>query len=216
MMDQVNAENSDANLPPALPDGGEAQRFLNKNNGRVMAKLLPGFFYVTRHDESILTVLGSCVAACVRDPVAGIGGMNHFMLPTGTDNGTDWGTGDSASNRYGNFAMENLINALIRNGADKKRLEIKLFGGGRVLDLSMDVGTRNAQFALDYLAAENLDVLSSDLGGDYARKVLYEPATGRARMKRLQEMYRGYVAVQERELMDSLKEKPVEGSVELF
>ncbi|MFK7956015.1 MAG: chemoreceptor glutamine deamidase CheD [Lysobacterales bacterium] len=205
-------------LPPALPDSGEAQRFVNKNTGNIVAKVLPGFFYVTRHAEQIMTVLGSCVAACIRDPIEGIGGLNHFMLPMGseTSGSAGWGSGASAENRYGNFAMENLINALVKNGAVKSRLEVKLFGGGRVLDISMDVGSRNARFAQDYLQMENLSLTASDVGGDYARKVIFNPITGKARMKRLQEVYNGYVVSQEKQLMESLESKPVEGSVELF
>ncbi len=212
--------NTAENLPqmaPVLPDSGESQRHVDKNSGQVIAKVLPGFFYVTRNPELIMTVLGSCVAACIRDPIARIGGLNHFMLPMGADDtGNSWGVGASASNRYGNFAMENLINCLVKNGAEKRRLETKLFGGGKVMDISMDVGARNVEFALEYLATEELAVAAKDVGGDYARKVLFDPIGGRTRMKKLTEMYNGMVAVQEKKLMSTLKTQPVQGDVELF
>lgn len=164
-----------------------------------------------------MTVLGSCIAACVRDPVAGIGGMNHFMLPSGTEErANNWGSGDSASNRYGNFAMENLLNSLIKHGARKDRLEVKVFGGGSVLNISSNVGARNIEFAKKYLAMENLVVIASDVGSDCARKVIYDPLTGKTRVKRLREVYTGLVVSQEKELAQSLNQAPVDGSVELF
>lgn len=200
-----------------LPESGDAKRFVDKSSGDTIAKVLPGYFYVTKHAETVMTVLGSCIAACIRDPFAGVGGMNHFMLPMGESNRTDaWGTGPSAANRFGNFAMENLINSLIKHGAQKNRLEIKLFGGGRVLNISSDVGAKNIAFIENYLETEKLTVSARDVGDDCARKVLYDPLTGRTRMKRLREVYNGLVASQERELMESLKQQPDAGSVELF
>ncbi|MFK8031509.1 MAG: chemoreceptor glutamine deamidase CheD [Gammaproteobacteria bacterium] len=205
-----------SSLPPQLPESGEAKRFIN-GEGEITAKVLPGFFYVTSHSESIMTVLGSCIAACIRDPVARVGGMNHFMLPIGDDErASSWGSGGSAANRFGNFAMENLINSLVKHGGVKSRFEIKLFGGGRVLDISTDVGRKNAAFAFSYLEAERMSVVASDVGSDYARKIIYDPMSGRIKLKKLRDVYNGMVANQEKELLRDLKKKPVSGSVELF
>lgn len=127
-------------------------------------------------DAVLTTVLGSCVAACMRDPALGLGGMNHFLLP-GTQ-GTDVG---GAAERYGAYAMELLVNALLKRGAQRGRLEVKLFGGARMLKGLTDVGAANAAFAESYLRREGLTYLGGSLGGDQARRVQYWPGTGRAR-----------------------------------
>ena len=138
---------------------------------------MPGEFYVTnKPDEVLLTVLGSCVAACIRDPVASIGGMNHFMLPQHQSG--SWGD-HLQSTRFGNFAMEKLVNELIKAGAARERLEIKVFGGGNVTDTSNAVGTDNAEFVLRYLDAERLRCVAQDLGGTLPRRIEYYPMTGR-------------------------------------
>ncbi|MFK8017198.1 MAG: chemoreceptor glutamine deamidase CheD [Gammaproteobacteria bacterium] len=206
-----------AAIAPALPESGKAERFVDRNSGQTIAKVLPGYFYVTRSPEEIVTVLGSCIAACVRDPLAGLGGMNHFMLPVGNEERSNsWGQNDGALNRFGNYAMENLINSLLKHGAVKSRLEVKLFGGGHVLDIQSDVGLKNASFAEHYLRAENLKLVASDVGGGYARKIIFNPMTGRIRLKRLRDVFNGYVATREKELLQSVKTKPIAGSVELF
>ncbi|KQT53907.1 MULTISPECIES: chemotaxis protein CheD [unclassified Aureimonas] len=127
-------------------------------------------------DLVLTTLLGSCVAACIRDPVAGIGGMNHFLLP---------GSGDashsSRSESYGLYLMELLINGLMKKGARKDRLEVKLFGGARTLDGLTDIGSKNAKFAKDFLAMEGIPCRGGDLGGDKGRRIEYWPHTGRAR-----------------------------------
>src|SRR5690606_10592835 len=123
-------------------------------------KLLPGEYYVTDGRLALVTVLGSCVAACIRDVDSGIGGMNHFMLP-------DEGGKDvvSSSARYGTYAMEILINHLLKSGARRNRLEAKVFGGGAVLASlsSSNVGTRNAEFVLKFLQTEKIPVVAQDL-----------------------------------------------------
>ena len=195
---------------------GQAQ-VIRRNDGTSIAKVAPGEFYVSREPVQIMTVLGSCVSACIRDPLIAVGGMNHFMLPVGDSvRAGSWGGDDGAVNRFGNYAMESLINAIVSLGGVRSRLEIKLFGGGRVLEISTDVGANNVSFVLDYLETEGLPVTSMDVGQNYARKLLYEPATGRARMKKLRDVYNGYVASAERKLLKGVQEKPVEGSVELF
>lgn len=178
---------------------------VTRRDGTVLAKVSPGNFYATRKAVPILTVLGSCVSACIRDPVAGIGGMNHFMLPVGdADRSQAWGDSD-AVNRFGNIAMRNLIDSLIDAGGVKERFEVKLFGGGRVLDFTLDVGARNVEFAQSYLEHENIAVDAMDVGEDYARKLVYEPRSGIAKMKRLRDIYRGYVATAEKQLLQDTK-----------
>jgi len=125
-------------------------------------KLLPGDYYASSDNIMIVTVLGSCVAACIRDKHTGIGGMNHFMLPEGANGPGVWG---SSSARYGAYAMEMLINHVLKLGAKRNQLEAKLFGGGAVVKhlKSSNVGEKNAKFSLDYLETEGIPVVSSDL-----------------------------------------------------
>lgn len=175
------------------------------------SKLLPAEYYATGEDIALVTVLGSCVAACLRDPVVRIGGINHFMLPDG-----DVGTGAPA--RYGVNAMELLINELLKLGAQRHRLEAKLFGGGNVLKgfTQNQVGTRNARFAVDYLAAERIPLLSHDLGGIHPRKVGFFPVTGRAFVRHLPHAHDATIAAEEIAYRDRLQSTAVAGSVELF
>ncbi|MDE2430452.1 MAG: chemoreceptor glutamine deamidase CheD, partial [Burkholderiales bacterium] len=148
------------------------------------AKILPGEFYFTHKDMLIVTVLGSCVSACIRDRVSGVGGMNHFMLP---DTGGDPDNPVSASMRYGTYAMEVLINELLKAGAKRENLEAKVFGGGNVLRgfTAINVGERNAKFVLDYLRAERMRVIAEDLNDIYPRKVYFFPKTGKVLVKKL-------------------------------
>ena len=190
---------------------------VQKADGTSLAKVAPGDYFVSTKAVQIVTVLGSCVAACIRDPFAGVGGMNHFMLPMGdADRADSWGGGASAANRFGNFAMENLINTIIKMGGTRTNFEVKLFGGGKILDISADVGATNVDFAMRYLATENIPITSHDVGHDYARKVLYEPKTGRARMKKLRDVYTGYVVKSEKKMLQNVVATPTEGSIELF
>lgn len=146
-------------------------------------KVLPNEYYVAAgEDIMISTVLGSCVAACVRDPHAGVGGMNHFMLPEG-----DIDSPASATMRYGAFAMEVLINELLKAGATRARLEAKVFGGGAVLSAmqQMNIGERNARFVLNYLQLEGIPVLAQDLGDVHARRIGYFPRDGRVMVRKM-------------------------------
>ncbi|WP_428312359.1 chemoreceptor glutamine deamidase CheD [Hydrocarboniphaga sp.] len=176
-------------------------------------KLLPGEFRVTSEDLMLVTVLGSCVSACLRDPVAGVGGMNHFMLP---DSMTGGPSGESA--RYGNYAMEVLINELFKRGARRERLEAKLVGGGAVLPgMTLNpVGDRNGQFALAYLQAERIQLTARDLFDSCPRRVHYFPATGRMLVKRLPPVASREVAISEERYRKRVRRQPAAGSVELF
>ncbi len=176
------------------------------------ARVLPGEYYFTSSDMAILTVLGSCVSACIRDRETGVGGMNHFMLPSSGDDGPA-----SASMRYGAMAMAVLINQLLKAGAQRGRLEAKVFGGGRVLSgmAALNVGERNAQFVRDYLREEKITIVAADLNDVHPRKVAYFPSTGRAMVRKL-ETASPRLAEFEKQYSSALKAKPLAGDIELF
>ena len=184
-----------------------------------MVKILPGQFYVTRQQETLETTLGSCVSACIRDASLGLGGMNHFMLPLNNRNleveeaSHPW----SVAARYGNYAMELLINTIIRNGGDRRNLEVKIFGGAIILaHMKQDIGRLNIDFIREYVKMENLNVLAEDLGGCHPRKVLYFPATGKARVKRLEPLASATIARREAQYRSGLTRNDISGGVELF
>jgi chemotaxis protein CheD len=179
------------------------------------AKILPGEYYYTCKNMLIVTVLGSCVSACIRDRVSGVGGMNHFMLP---DGGRDADSPVSASMRYGTYAMEVLINDLLKAGAKRENLEAKVFGGGNVLRgfSAINVGERNAQFVRGYLRAENIRVLAEDLNDIYPRKVYFFPRTGKVLVKKLKQLNNNTLVNREQDYASRLCSTPVAGAVELF
>lgn len=180
------------------------------------AKISPGEYYFTNQDMMIVTVLGSCVSACIRDTVSGIGGMNHFMLPDGAKSDKD--NPVSESMRYGNYAMEVLINQLIRNGAKRENLEAKIFGGGNVLRsfTTNMVGDRNAEFVKRYLKEEGIRVVSEDLLDIYPRKVYYFPKTGKVMVKKLKQLNNYTLVKREEAYSSKLKTNDVAGEVDLF
>lgn len=198
------------------PDSLATHRYFDREFGTAAVKLLPGEYFVTAEPLALTTVLGSCVSACVRDVTAGIGGMNHFMLPDVGD-GSQHGT--SAALRYGAFAMEVLLNELLKAGARRERLEAKVFGGGAVLSQMkhLNIGERNAQFVLRYLALEQVRVAAQDLCGDLPRRVNYFPQTGRVAVRRLRQVS-DFRAVQqgEQSLARSLRQPRERATLELF
>ena len=204
-------------LPLALPHFEHIRRTWDADLGKPVAKLLPGDYYVTRHDEAIFTVLGSCVSACVRERKLGIGGMNHFMLPLDRSGGTSAWTDNlnSSATRYGNVAMERLVNDSMMLGGQRANLEFKVIGGGKVLDMALDVGARNAEFVRSYLKTEGFPISAEDLGDCFARKVYYNPATGKVRVKRLTSTVNRAVFEREREFEPTTAQVE-SGSVELF
>jgi chemotaxis protein CheD len=177
------------------------------------AKILPGEYYFTGRDMLIVTVLGSCVSACIRDRLTGLGGMNHFMLPDGGDSGPV-----SASMRYGGFAMEVLINDLLKAGARREHLEAKVFGGGAVLRgfTAMNVGERNATFVTEFLKTERIPVMAEDLNDIYPRKVYFFPRTGKVLVKKLMQTHNDTLAKRELDYARRLKVEPVGGEIDLF
>jgi len=178
-------------------------------------KILPGEYYVSARELLMVTVLGSCVAACLRDRISGIGGINHFMLP---DDRRDEDSRLSRSMRYGDYAMEILINQLLKIGARRSNLEAKVFGAGNVLPGFKNhvVGERNADFVLSYLATEGIPVIAKDLLGNYPRKVYFFPTTGRVLVKKLRSMHNDTIIERELSYSETLRQSKVEGDIELF
>ncbi len=203
---------------PSIPGFENINRYLDNAYGIIAAKILPGEYYVTNENELITTVLGSCISACIRDKESGIGGMNHFMLPVTTSEKMKKGNEAVVGNatRYGNFAMEHLINTILSNGGKRKNLEVKLFGGGKIIPTLTDIGIKNIEFVLDYIDTEGLLLLSQDLGNTYPRKIIYFPQTGKVGMKRIQDLHNATIVQRERQYFDNIKNAPVAGDVELF
>lgn len=200
-----------------LPGFGHITRIWDHQAECFAAKILPGQYYVSSNDEMIVTVLGSCVSACIRDRVFGIGGMNHFMLPQGgagqvveSRNPAD----DSA--RYGVYAMELLINEILKNGGHRQNLEVKITGGGRMLANMSDIGRRNIDFVRQFLVTEDLEVVAEDVGDIYPRKVCYFPVSGRLRVKRLRTMHNDTINQREEAYRQDLRKQSPQGDVELF
>ncbi|MES2355770.1 MAG: chemoreceptor glutamine deamidase CheD [Pseudomonadota bacterium] len=190
-------------------------RYIDRNFNLPAAKIGPGEFYTTKRNMLIVTVLGSCVSACLRDPETKIGGMNHFMLP---HHSTEPEGPLSASARYGAYAMEILVNHLLALGAKRGRLEAKVFGAGRILPGMSDIGARNAQFALDYLKREKIPVVAQDLGHEEPSKVYFFPHTGRVLVKRLRALRNDTILDRERDYAKQLDmlTKAREQSVDIF
>ncbi|CTQ52054.1 Chemoreceptor glutamine deamidase CheD [Roseibium album] len=194
--------------------GPQVVRTYNRKRRDYQVRLLPGGSYATAaRDEVIVTVLGSCVAACIRDPATGFGGMNHFMLP---ENETgDW-NGVSAALRYGNHAMESLINSVLKSGCSRQKLEIKLFGGANLYQGVTLVGEKNAEFTRAYLQKEELAVAAADLGGPWGRRIHYSPATGNVQRLLLKHKLDATVLKAERDYVSELNHADIEGGIELF
>jgi chemotaxis protein CheD len=217
-MNQLLHTQARAAMLPALRGFEQIHRYWDTTAERWAAKILPGEYFVTTHDETITTVLGSCISACIRDTALGYGGMNHFMLPEDNSVGPNsWtmGAGGLAT-RYGSYAMESLINELMKLGARRERLEVKIFGGGRILPAMSDVGAKNIAFAREFVRTEGFRVAAEDVGEVYPRRVLYFPKTGRVMIKRLRALDAGAIAQRETQYLRNLAAKPKHDDVELF
>jgi len=202
--------------PPTLPGFEHIKHYWDDKHQVYAAHIMPGEFFVSTANEIITTVLGSCISACIRDVEAGVGGMNHFMLP-GDETSPTSGACLSTSARYGTYAMEQMINIILNHGGKRERLEIKLFGGGKVLQAMTDIGSRNIQFVRDYLHMESLLVTSEDLGGLHPRKVLYFPGTGRVLMRKLLLSQDEKVGQRELQYQNKLEHTPIiAGEIDLF
>jgi chemotaxis protein CheD len=206
----MNLALADDAAPRALRGFDNIRRYWDGTEGRWVAQVLPGDYYVTKHDEIIATVLGSCVSTCVRDEHVGISGLNHFMLPKGE------GVGPNDVLRYGSYAIERLINELIKYGARRERLEIKVFGGGKVIAGMADIGRKNIEFVREYFTIEELPIAAEDVGGSWARRVRYFAESGKVMIQRLQTRETTEVVENERALERRLSLAPPRGEVDLF
>ncbi len=205
------------NLPSVLPGFEKVQRYWDPTREISMAKILPGEFYVTTQHEAIATVLGSCVSACIRDTDLGIGGMNHFMLPI-KGSIYDQDSVNSEAARYGNWAMEFLINQILKSGGRRRMLEIKVFGGSNVLpSLPSMVSEDNIRFIMNYVYNENLNIRAKDVGGHLGRMVVYYPKTGLVQVKDLNDIRKYKIPEIENQYMKSIGDKiSKSGDIELF
>ena len=177
-------------------------------------KVLPGEYFVHTEDLLIMTTLGSCIAVCLWDRNARVGGLNHFMLPDGSGQG-----GGASAGRYGSYAMELLINEMMKRGATRSSLEAKVFGGGQVIAGmdSMNIGERNTRFVFDYLKTEHIPVVSKDVLDIYPRKVCFLPASGKAMVKRLAPTAAAALQAQERAAaQQAMPANAGGGAVDLF
>ncbi|QOL24775.1 chemoreceptor glutamine deamidase CheD [Thalassotalea sp. LPB0316] len=212
---------ADPTMPPShYHEFDHVNHYWDKQKQKHIAKILPGEFYLSRSDILIATTLGSCVSACIWDEQMKIGGMNHFMLPN-TDKEADnvlWGSQHkiSTATRYGNFAMEHLINGLLKYGANKTNLKVKVFGGAKVVGYMTDVGERNINFVQHYLKTEKLVVVSEDLGDFYPRKLLFDPLSGKVLMKKLRNLHNNTIVAREQSYQSAIASSKIDGDVELF
>lgn len=210
--------------PKALHGFSHINRYWDKRQGVYAAKILPGQFYVSKEGEMVVTVLGSCISACVRDPINKVGGMNHFMLPIQRNNVSPTTLNSlkpgsvSDAARYGNWAMEYLINEIIKNGGERRNLEVKIFGGGKVLSHmnQIDIGKQNIDFVRLYLEEEGFRIAAEDVAGPFPRKVLYFTDTGSVKVRKLRTVSSETVYEREVSYSRNINQKPQTGSIELF
>lgn len=203
-------------IPAALPGFEHVRRYWDATLGCTIAKVLPGEFYVSMQEELITTILGSCVAVCIHDPRTGIGGMNHFMLPAPMGSHDGWSATAGRAARYGSDAMEQLINAILAAGSARADLQLKVFGGGRVLAQLSDIGQRNIDFVQRYISVEKLHLCASDLGDVYPRQIQFFPHSGRARVRLLRRQNDVALVAGEGGYLKRLAKDPIKGEVELF
>jgi chemotaxis protein CheD len=189
------------------------KRYFDARENLHVVKIFSGDWHVShKGGEMIATILGSCVSACIRDPYAGVGGMNHFLLPG--DENSDSQVSESA--RYGVFAMESLINGILKAGGQKSRFEVKVFGGGNVINNSARIGSKNARFIREFLQKEGFRIASEDLEGDYPRRLHYYPDTGKVMLRHLRRKEDMVVVEEEARYKKAIITKPLVSDIELF
>jgi chemotaxis protein CheD len=198
----------------------QINHYWDKQRNMVVAKILPGEFYMTVDHVAIATTLGSCVSACIWDKKTNIGGMNHFMLPHTEKeiHEINWGQKGKIADatRYGNFAMEHLINTILKSGGSKINLRAKIFGGASVINQSSNIGQENTDFAYEYLEQEGIQIEGADVGDIYPRKLIFEPYSGRAFVKKLKTLHNDTIIKRESEYCNKIGHKGVNGDIELF
>jgi chemotaxis protein CheD len=187
---------------------------------RRVIKLLPGDFEVVNNGQMMVTILGSCVSACIRDKIQSIGGMNHFLLPGDqkTSARPHWDYLDSAAARYGDLAMEKLINNIIKLGGKRENLEAKVFGGANMFNsgISTNIGEQNVQFVKEYLDIEKINIMGMDTGGDNARKIYYIPQTGEVFLKRIDRSNNNTIQLRESQYLKQAKATRTTAEISFF
>lgn len=188
-------------------------RYFDKDHNSVAVKIHPGEFYVTQNEEVITTVLGSCISVCIFDPINSIGGMNHFMLPNvNNSNGIL-----SQSFRYGDVAMEKLINVILRHGGNKNELKFKAFGGGQIIKNMTNIGQRNISFLHKYMTMEGYKLSAFDLGGPYPRKIAFYPLSGKVKLKHIQHIHSDPIFARDNRYETEISsQEEVTGEIDLF
>ncbi|MEO5812621.1 MAG: chemoreceptor glutamine deamidase CheD [Rhodanobacter sp.] len=199
-----------------LPGFEHLRRYWDPTQACMIVKVLPGEFYVSVQEELVTTVLGSCVSVCIHDAHAGVGGMNHFMLPEPIGASDSWSATTGRAARYGVGAMEQLINSMLTAGCTRADMQLKVFGGGRVLAQLSDIGKRNIEFVMQYIAAEKLCLSASDVGDVYPRQIQFFPHSGRARVRLLRRQGDVALVADEPRYLKRLAKDPIKGEVELF
>ncbi len=211
-MTDHNRRRSDREFVDGKDYHGPERRYFDRKRDVHVVKIYSGDCYVTnREKEMLVTILGSCVAACIRDPVARVGGMNHFLL-------SDGGSKDDPMQamRYGAFSMEQLINGILKLGGKKERLEVKLFGGGNVIQSSAMIGDKNVKFVRNFCKEENLAIAGEDLGGNHPRRIHYYSDSGKVMLRTLQRSEDMAVVEEEKQYASRIVAKPGGGDVDLF
>ena len=202
------------NLATVHTDAAQRQSHFDSSVDATAIWIFQGDFYVSaRPDLFLTTVLGSCIAVCMRDPIAGCGGMNHFLLPDAEDRGEHF---PSLALRYGSYSIERLINAILSRGGKRERLEIKVFGGANVLGGTSEVGSRNVDFIEHYFAKERLSIRAADLRGNLPRKLRYFPTTGRAQVYDLRNGEATDAINSEADMRAKMAFAKLSGGVEIF
>ncbi len=202
---------------PARPAAGPARRTFHDASGQKLVSVAPGDHYVTDDpNEVVVTLLGSCVAACARDTVTGVGGMNHFLLPTGDSHDRNRGTDEAM--RFGDYAMESLLNSIYRKGGQRGRIEFKIFGGARVLGgaTMLKIGEQNIGFVEKFLKTEGFPIVARSVGGTAPRRLRFHPATGRAFVQELDRTSAATVSHQEEDYRRRIGRVAPAGDVEFF
>jgi len=194
-----------------LPGFENVSSFWDPKWKRNVVKILPGGFYISEEDIVISTILGSCISVCIFDSDAGFGGMNHFMLP-----GCSEQDNTDRPFRYGLFAMEQLVNELMKHGCKHERMQMKVTGGGEMISGMSQIGLQNINFIKDYIEKEGFTVEAIDVGGDQARRVVYFPSTGRMLVSKLNHRQDQLLIDEERKYRNTVDQITESTSVDWF
>jgi chemotaxis protein CheD len=200
-----------------LPPPPTHRRSFQDPSGATLVSVAPGDHYVTQDpNEIVVTLLGSCVAACARDTVSGVGGLNHFLLPSGDAHDVNQG-GDEAM-RFGDYAMEMLLNSIYRRGGQRGRIEFKIFGGARVLGGAsmLKIGEQNIAFVEHFLRTEGFPIAARSVGGTAPRRLRFHPASGRAWVQELDKITAASITTEEEIYRRKIARAKPAGDVEFF